>query len=159
MPTCVYKQGLDTIATQVKTLADAIDTTLVPETAIMPRKLDWDDLQNFPGVALCWSEDVDHRDSLGTSDRDARAYPAYIIMKAPQRFQWDNRQENLTLLKQNLARYFNHKRRLGAVSDTGTNQFTCRVLDSGPTPPRRVRAKWDVHTLTILMWLLEPRTA
>lgn len=153
----VYKQALDLVASQVKTLADAIDPSIVPEAAIPVQRLDWDYVKDKL-VTVCYDEDAVYSQNSTTNERDMRGYPIYVVFCLPGRSaQWDTRREDIFDLKEDIRAYYNFQRTMTAVSATSVNENQTRVIDSGPSPPAAIRAQKDVHVLTIIAWFLEPR--
>jgi hypothetical protein len=153
----VYKQTLDIMAAQVKTLADAISPLLVTEKTVPLRKLDWADLKNFAGICLSYDEDAIQQAPDSTNERDVWGYPVYVFQIYPPRPHWDERQEFTHDLKQAIRRYYNFKRRMSAVVDTGTNELQCRLVERTPSPPANIGL--EVHSQTVVCWFIEPRSA
>ena len=152
--TSLYKQTLDLFASQGKTLADAVVANMVMETSIPIVPLDWGLLVNYRGVVLSWDDKLMESSADSTVCRDARGFPGYFLFIYAPDPPWD---EYVPSLKQSLRRYYNHSRRMTTVSDTGTNELQCRVLETYPRPPRDFHPAVD--GLTVIAWYLEPRTA
>lgn len=156
MPDAVYKQALDIVATDVKTLADAIDANLTTQASIPVRALDWSDIGHNL-IQICFDEDAIEYSEEGTNERDHWMYPCYVMFALPKRPHWDTLRNNVHKLKQQIRRHFNNKRRMSTVSDTGTNANTTKVTDRAPEPPADFKSTKDVHGLTVWARFLEPR--
>ena len=162
MADSVYDQTLDTVATQLKTLADAVSTSLVPESAIEVRPFDWEDISaHHPGVTLRYLEGIAGEPDVlqPTNEREVNGYPCVVVCTLPKRTMRDDRAKWIHAFLQSVRRYFQSRRRLSAVSDTGTNELTTTVTEGAPSPPGSVRLDKIVHALTVWGWFIEPRTA
>lgn len=153
----LYKQTLDILARQTKSLADAIDRGLVTESTVPLRRLDWRILKDYAGLVLAWDDKALEHSPDSTNERDMRGYPGYFLFIMPPRPGWDERQEFYQQLKQSIRRYYNYRRRMGDIQDTDVNEIQCRVVENFPQPPREFGA--EVDGLTVISWYLEPRTA
>lgn len=158
MADSVYKQALDQVASQVKTLADAVDTDLTPNTTIPVRSLDWDDI-NHNLVEVCWLEDVREHGNRGNNERDEYSYPCVVLFVLSKKPHWDTNRNNIHKLKQSIRAYFHNRRRMGSVSETQVNELPCMVEDNSPQPRGKLAKHKDVHSLTIWCWFLQPRTS
>jgi hypothetical protein len=159
MPDSVYNQAL----TQVVAGLNAIGMSnySIATDSITIRKLnpadmrDWQDVGETGGVTVRWQDDL--IEGEGTNERDAWGYPCHVCIVRGSRLQIAEETEPIFALKQAIKRYFNHKRRMSSVSDTGTLQIVSRVID-GPKPPPQVVADYSITTITVICWFLEKRT-
>ncbi len=151
----VYDQAIDIVATDVKTLADAIDATITTESTIDSGSIDWDEItRNILYIAFDWNAVVTGR--LDTNERTARGYPIYVMFSMPKRGDRDPRRKNLFDLREDIRQYFHRRRRMGTVSATGVHELLSMCRDGGPTPPADVRKNRDINALTIFAWFMEP---
>ena len=158
MADSVYDQALAIVATDVKTLADAVDTALTTESTIPVTAVNWDDLaQNI--ISIAYDFNAVESASRMTSEADMRGYPAYVVMAVQKRDLRDTLYKNLSNIKEDIRRYFNHRRRMSSISLTGVREQGCRVRDGGLRPPRSITDGMHVHVITVMMWFLESRTS
>lgn len=155
MPDAVHDQALDIVASQIKTLADAIDVDLTPESAIPVRWLDAEDITSHL-VVVGIMHPVDYSDTETTNERDVWVYPIPVYFLLPHRPNRDNRSNKLRQLRQSVRRYYQHRRRFDDVSDTGTSQLPCYIRDKAPDLKSDDKI---VESVLILARFLETRTA
>jgi len=162
MADSVYDQMLDLAGPQIKTLADAVDAALTPESSIEIRSFDWDDIEaHHPGVTLRSVEDPAVMAELtqSTNERHIYGYPMILVISSNTGTHRDTRTKWQRSLMQAVRRYYHHRRRFASVSDTGTNEIGCTVKSGGPRVPANMKMTKHVELLTIIGWFLELHTA
>lgn len=155
--TSVLDLSLDIVATDIQTLADAIDLDITTEPAVEVSSIDWDDFQrNLVSIAWRWNSDEAERKV--TNLRDMRGYTIYVVFAVPKRSFRDERRFRISELKEDIRQFYNRRRRMAGVVKAGVNELSCRCFDGGLPIPGGIRQDRDIQVLSIHCWYLEPRT-
>lgn len=160
MPDSIYKQCLDLVKRGVNIVNPGNYELVTDEVQI--RKLnpadmeDWHDVVMVGGITVRFQDDL--IEGTGNNEKDMWGYPCHICMVKGRRSEMAEETDPVLQFRQAVKRYFNHKRRMDAVRDSGTLQVVSTVRD-GPKPPPQVVGDYNVYTLTVICWFLEPRTA
>lgn len=159
MTDSVYDQALDIICSTVKTLADAVDTALIPENALVPKRFDWQDIAAYPGISIRYSDEHAEFANI-THDTNAAtnvAYPVFIVVHWDTGPKRDTRAKNVNTFLQSVRKTFHHKRTLGSVSFSGVWENSTTVKNGGPSAPADVNMNGAVDIITIMCWFLEDK--
>ena len=154
----IYDQTLDEVASQVKVLADAIDTRLLPEKSIPVVRLDPESdfralRQNLVTIAFTKRMESDRGFS---NETETYGYPCHVIFALPSREHRDARHGWIQELMEMIPSHFHNVRRMGAV--TGGTMHCSMPCKVGPGPPIGTDDQL-FHTLTVWAWFEHIRQA
>ena len=147
----IYDQSLDEVASQVKVLADAINTSLLPGKEIPIQRLDPEsdyESQFQHLVAIAFTERSESPRGF-SNETDIWGYPCHVVFGLPKRENRDRRHGEIQELFEMIPSHFAYQHRMSAVNSTLLGCSMPCTVQAGPniTTKRKI-----FRTQTIWCW-------